>query len=67
MNATATSRVPREQQLARATSDYLAISRGRDNYASDASFELAEQKAWENLMVVTQLIADTDPSVGTLN
>jgi hypothetical protein len=67
MNATVTTNVPNEQQLARATSDYLAISRGRANFASDASWDQAERKAWDNLMVVTQLMTDADASVAALN
>ena len=62
MNATTTTSAPVSQQLARATSDYLAISRGRATFASDASWDQAEQAAWEQLMVITQLMAD-DPGV----
>jgi hypothetical protein len=58
MTATATTTVPTEQQLARATSNYLAISRGRATFASDASWDQAEQTAWDNLVVITQLMAD---------
>ena len=67
MNATATTNAPDAQQLARATSDYLAVSRGRATFASDASWDQAEQAAWENLMVITQVMADGDPGGGALN
>lgn len=67
MTGTLTSASPTTQQLARATSDYLAISSGRANFASDASWDQAEQTAWSNLMVVTQLMADADVSVASLN
>jgi hypothetical protein len=67
MNATLTTTAPDARQLARATSDYLAISRGRAKFASDASWDQAEQTAWDNLMVITQLMADNDSSVAALN
>ena len=63
MNATVITNAPYAQQLARATSDYLAISRGRATYASDASWDQAEQTAWDNLMVLTQLISDGDATL----
>jgi hypothetical protein len=63
MNATVTTNAPSAQQLARATSDYLAISRGRAKFASDASWDQAEQVAWDNLMVLTQLISDGDATL----
>ena len=47
MNGTLTTTAPHARQLARATSDYLAISRGRANFASEASWNQAEQTAWD--------------------
>ncbi len=67
MNATVTTATPHAQQLARATSDYLAISRGRDNFASHASWDQAEQTAWHKLVVITQLVADNDGNVAAFN
>ena len=67
MNATVTTATPHARQLARATSDYLAISRGRANFASDASWDQAEQTAWDKLMVITELVADEDGSVAAFN
>lgn len=67
MTATATTTIPTEQQLARATSDYLAISRGRATFASDASWDQAEQAAWDKLMVITQLMAGEGDGVAALN
>lgn len=59
MTATATTTTaPTDAQLARATSDYLAISRGRATFASDASWDQAERTAWDHLLVITQLMAD---------
>lgn len=63
MNATITTNAPDAQQLARAISDYLAISRGRATFASDLSWDQAEQTAWDNLMVLTQLISDGDATL----
>ena len=67
MNGTLTTTAPHARQLARATSDYLAISRGRANFASEASWNQAEQTAWDNLMVVTRLMADDDAGQTALN
>lgn len=55
---TATVLTPAEE-LERATSDYLAISRGRDLYASAADHEAAEAKAWERLMAARDAQAST--------
>jgi len=67
MNGTVTTTAPHARQLARATSDYLAISRGRANFASEASWDQAEQTAWDNLMVITRLVAEDDAGEGALN
>jgi hypothetical protein len=67
MNATVTTATPLARQLARATSDYLAISRGRTTFASDASWDQAEQMAWDNLMVIAQVAADEDTGVAAFN
>lgn len=67
MNATATTNASHAQQLARATSDYLAISRGRATFASDASWDQAEQTAWDDLIVITQLISHSDANLAARN
>jgi len=67
MNAIVTTNAPHAEQLARATSDYLAISRGRATFASDASWDQAEQTAWDNLIVITQLISDGDGNLAARN
>jgi hypothetical protein len=36
-------------ELERATSDYLAVSRNSNLYATTADYELAERKAWERM------------------
>jgi hypothetical protein len=36
-------------ELERATSDYLAVSRNSNLYATTADYELAERKAWERV------------------
>ena len=38
--------------LERAQADYLAISRGRHLYATDADHATAEERAWERLQEV---------------
>lgn len=37
------------EELERAMSDYLSISRGRHLYASTADHQAAEEKAWQRL------------------
>jgi hypothetical protein len=36
-------------ELERATSDYLAVSRNAQMYATTADYELAERRAWERM------------------
>jgi hypothetical protein len=36
-------------ELERATSDYLAVSRNSNLYATTADYEQAERKAWERM------------------
>ena len=36
-------------ELERAVSDYLAVSRNSDIYATHADYELAERRAWERV------------------
>lgn len=67
MTATSATTIPAEQQLARAISDYLAISRGRASFASDASWEQAEQTAWDTLTVTAQLVAGDGDRASVLN
>ena len=67
MNATTITDAPQAQQLARATSNYLAISRGRATFASDASWDQAEQTAWDNLMVIAQLISNGGADLAARN
>ncbi|WP_217924826.1 hypothetical protein [Miltoncostaea oceani] len=39
-----------EEQLERATSDYLAVSRGRSLFSSDSDHARAEEAAWQRLV-----------------
>jgi hypothetical protein len=36
-------------ELERATSDYLAVSRNSNLYATTADYELAERRAWDRM------------------
>jgi hypothetical protein len=42
--------------LERATSDYLAVSRNADMYATRADYELAEHRAWERLLAAREAV-----------
>lgn len=44
-------------ELERARSDYLAVSRGADMYASDDDHRRAEERAWERLDRARQEVA----------
>ena len=45
----AAAAVDHAQELERATSDYLAVSRNAHLYATTADYELAERRAWERV------------------
>jgi len=45
------------QELERATSDYLAVSRNSHLYATTAEYERAEELAWERVIAAQQTLA----------
>lgn len=45
------------QELERATSDYLAVSRNSHLYATTADYERAELRAWERVIAAQQAVA----------
>lgn len=45
----AAAAVDQAQELERATSDYLAVSRNAHLYATTGDYELAERRAWERV------------------
>ena len=45
------------QELERATSDYLAVSRSAHLYATTAEYERAELLAWERVIAAQQTLA----------
>jgi hypothetical protein len=47
------------QELERATSDYLAVSRSSHLYATTADYERAELRAWERVIAAQQAVADS--------
>lgn len=46
----ATSTLTPAEELERATSDYLSVSRNAGLYASPAEHQTAEERAWSRLM-----------------
>ena len=38
-----------DKTVKRSVSDYLAVSRGREHFASDGDYEQAEEKSWSVL------------------
>ena len=49
-NAMLSADVATDDVRARATADYLAVSRSPHLYASPSAYEQAEHQAWERLM-----------------
>jgi hypothetical protein len=49
------------QELERATSDYLAVSRNSHLYATTADYERAELQAWERVIAAQQALAGSAP------
>lgn len=49
-------------ELERATSDYLAVSRNAQMYATTQDYEAAEKKAWERVMAARQAVAEAEGS-----
>jgi hypothetical protein len=45
------------QELERATSDYLAVSRNSHLYATTGEYERAELQAWERVIAAQQTLA----------
>ena len=43
-------------ELERATSDYLAVSRNAQMYATTADYELAERRAWERMAEAAEAV-----------
>jgi hypothetical protein len=44
-------------ELERAVSDYLAVSRNSDIYATQADYETAERRAWERMQAAREAAA----------
>ena len=49
-------------ELERATSDYLAVSRNAQMYATTADYELAERRAWERMAEAAQAVKEASAS-----
>ena len=45
-------------ELERATSDYLAVSRNAQMYATTADYELAERRAWERMAEAAESVKE---------
>jgi hypothetical protein len=43
-------------ELERAVSDYLAVSRNSEIYATHADYELAERRAWERMQAAREAL-----------
>lgn len=46
-------------ELERATSDYLAVSRNAQMYATTHDYEVAENRAWERVIAAREAVAAT--------
>lgn len=49
-------------ELERATSDYLAVSRNAQMYATTADYELAERRAWERMAEAAEAVKEAAAS-----
>ena len=49
-------------ELERATSDYLAVSRNAQMYATTADYELAERRAWERMAEAAAAVKEASSS-----
>lgn len=47
-------------ELERATSDYLAVSRNAQMYATTHDYELAENRAWERVVAAREAVAASE-------
>ncbi len=47
-------------ELERATSDYLAVSRNAQMYATTHDYEVAESKAWDRVVAAREAVAALD-------
>ncbi|MEQ8833591.1 MAG: hypothetical protein RIB67_04020 [Miltoncostaeaceae bacterium] len=47
-------------ELERATSDYLAVSRNAQMYATTHDYEVAEAKAWDRVIAARETLAALD-------
>lgn len=64
MSAAVAERVNPKERLERATSDYLAVSRGKHLY-TPTDYDRAEAAAWDELMAARQgHIEETDGPAG---
>jgi hypothetical protein len=50
------------EELERATSDYLAVSRNAQMYATTADYETAERRAWERMAEAAERVKETSSS-----
>ena len=44
------------EELERATSDYLAVSRNSGMYSTTSDYELAERRAWERIVAANEAL-----------
>jgi hypothetical protein len=58
MNATAI--LSPTDELERATSDYLAVSRNAHLYGTTSDYELAETRAWDRVMAAREALGAID-------
>lgn len=49
-------------ELERAVSDYLAVSRNSDIYATHADYETAERRAWERMQAAREALETAEPA-----
>lgn len=47
-------------ELERATSDYLAVSRNAQMYATTQEYQTAEDRAWERVLAAREAVAAQD-------
>jgi hypothetical protein len=47
-------------ELERATSDYLAVSRNAQMYATTQDYQVAEDRAWERVLAARETLAAHD-------
>ncbi len=53
-------------ELERATSDYLAVSRNAQMYATTHDYEVAESRAWDRVLAAREALAAQDEAGAVL-